>query len=72
MLAECGRKVRIPASSLRAGELQDHHHVWAERVGDIHTAYNDVQIREKLLKASDRAGNQVVWVLPYLQLPLLL
>ena len=47
-----------------------HARVWAEIAGDIHTAYNDVQIREKLLKASGRADNQVVWVLPHPQLPL--
>ena len=49
-----------------------HARVWAEIAGDIHTAYNDVQIREKLLKANGRADNQVVWVLPHPQLPLFL
>lgn len=44
--------------------------VWAEVGGDIHTAYNDVQIRAKLLQANGRADNQVVWVLPHPQLPL--
>lgn len=49
-----------------------HARVWAELAGDIHTAYNDVQIREKLLKANGRGDNQVVWVLPHPQLPLFL
>ena len=49
-----------------------HARVWAEIAGDIHTAYNDVQIRAKLLKANGRADNQVVWVLPHPQLPLYL
>ena len=49
-----------------------HARVWGEIAGDIHTAYNDVQIREKLLKANGRADNQVVWVLPNPQLPLFL
>ena len=49
-----------------------HARVWAELAGDIHTAYNDVQIRAKLLKANGRADNQVVWVLPHPQLPLFL
>ncbi len=44
--------------------------VWAEVAGDIHTAYNDVQLRAKLLQANGRADNQVVWVLPHPQLPL--
>ncbi len=46
--------------------------VWAEPAGDIHTAYNDVQLRAKLLQANGRADNQVVWVLPHPQLPLLI
>lgn len=45
--------------------------VWAEPAGDIHTAYNDVQLRAKLLQANGRADNQVVWVLPHPQLALL-
>ena len=49
-----------------------HARVWGEIAGDIHTAYNDVQIRAKLLKANGRADNQVVWVLPNPQLPLFL
>jgi len=49
-----------------------HARVWGEIAGDIHTAYNDVQIREKLLKANGRADNQVIWVLPNPQLPLYL
>lgn len=49
-----------------------HARVWAEIAGDIHTAYDDVQIRAKLLKANGRADNQVVWVLPHPQLPLFL
>ena len=49
-----------------------HARVWAEIAGDIHTAYDDVQIRAKLLRANGRADNQVVWVLPHPQLPLLL
>lgn len=39
---------------------------------DIHTIYNDIQIREKLKKANGRADNQVIWVLPNSQLALLL
>ena len=49
-----------------------HARVWAEIGGDIHTAYNDVQIREKLRKTNGRADNQVIWVLPHPQLPLFL
>ena len=49
-----------------------HARVWGEIAGDIHTAYNDVQIRAKLMKANGRADNQVVWVLPNPQLPLFL
>jgi hypothetical protein len=49
-----------------------HARLWAEIAGDIHTAYDDVQIRAKLLKANGRADNQVVWVLPHPQLPLFL
>ncbi|MES2098670.1 MAG: DUF6351 family protein [Pseudomonadota bacterium] len=49
-----------------------HARVWAEIAGDIHTAYNDVQIRAKLMQANGRADNQVVWVLPHPQLPLFL
>ena len=49
-----------------------HARVWGEIAGDIHTAYNDVQIREKLIEANGRADNQVVWVLPHPQLPLFL
>lgn len=45
--------------------------VWAEPAGDIHTAYNDVQLRAKLLRANGRSDNQVLWVLPHPQLPLL-
>ncbi len=47
-----------------------HARLFAEVAGDIHTLYNDVQIREKLLKANGRFDNQVVWVLPHPQLPL--
>jgi len=47
-----------------------HARLWGEIAGDIHTAYNDVQIRQKLLQANGRADNQVVWVLPNPQLPL--
>lgn len=49
-----------------------HARVWAELAGDIHTAYDDVQIRAKLLQANGRADNQVVWGLPQPQLPLFL
>ena len=49
-----------------------HARVWAEPAGDIHTAYNDVQIRAQLQAANGRFDNQVVWVLPHPQLPLLL
>ncbi len=44
--------------------------VWGEVAGDIHTSYNDVQLRAKLLRANGRADNQVVWLLPNPQLPL--
>ena len=47
-----------------------HARAFAEVAGDIHTLYNDVQIRAKLLKANGRFDNQVVWVLPHPQLPL--
>ena len=49
-----------------------HARVWAELAGDIHTAYNDVQIRAQLQAANGRFDNQVVWVLPHPQLPLVL
>lgn len=45
--------------------------VWGEVAGDIHTSYNDVQLRAKLTQANGRADNQVVWLLPNPQLPLL-
>lgn len=37
---------------------------YAEPAGDIHTIYNDIKIREQLLKANGRADNQVIWLLP--------
>lgn len=49
-----------------------HARVWGEIAGDIHTAYNDLQIRQKLLQANGRSDNQVIWVLPNPQLPLFL
>ncbi len=41
-----------------------HLRAYAEPAGDIHTIYNDIKIREQLLKANGRADNQVIWVLP--------
>ncbi len=37
---------------------------FGEVAGDIHTLYNDIQIREKLKAANGRADNHAVWVLP--------
>lgn len=41
-----------------------HLRYYSEPAGDIHTIYNDIKIREQLLKANGRADNQVIWVLP--------
>ncbi len=41
-----------------------HLRYYSEPGADIHTIYNDIKIREQLLKASGRADNQVIWVLP--------
>ena len=41
-----------------------HMRAYAEPAGDIHTIYNDIKIREQLLKANGRADNQVIWLLP--------
>jgi hypothetical protein len=37
---------------------------YAEPGADIHTIYNDIKIREQLMKANGRADNQVIWLLP--------
>ncbi len=41
-----------------------HMRAYAEPAGDIHTIYNDIKIREQLLKANGRADNQVIWLFP--------
>ena len=41
-----------------------HLRYYAEPAGDIHTIYNDIKIREQLIKANGRADNQVIWLLP--------
>lgn len=41
-----------------------HMRAYAEPAGDIHTIYNDIKIREQLLRANGRADNQVIWLLP--------
>ncbi|MEP7282322.1 MAG: DUF6351 family protein, partial [Rubrivivax sp.] len=38
--------------------------LYAEPGADIHTIYNDISIRDKLLRSNGRADNQVVWMLP--------
>ncbi|MDL9999388.1 DUF6351 family protein [Variovorax sp. J22P240] len=43
-------------------------HPYAEPGGDIHTIYNDIKIREQLMKANGRADNQVIWLFPNPQL----
>jgi len=48
-----------------------HARLWAEPAGDIHTAYNDLQIRAQLQASNGRSDNQIVWVLPHPQLALL-
>jgi len=48
-----------------------HARLWAEPAGDIHTAYNDLQIRAQLQASNGRSDNQTVWVLPHPQLALL-
>ncbi|SFE15062.1 DUF6351 family protein [Paracidovorax konjaci] len=42
-----------------------HMRTYAEPGGDIHTLYNDLKIREQLVRANGQAGNQVIWVLPH-------
>ncbi|MDQ2778807.1 MAG: DUF6351 family protein [Pseudomonadota bacterium] len=41
-----------------------HLRAYAEPGADIHTIYNDIKIREQLVKANGRADNQVIWLLP--------
>ncbi|MES1928073.1 hypothetical protein SADO_02420 [Salinisphaera dokdonensis CL-ES53] len=48
-----------------------HRRFYAEPAGDIHTIYNDIQIREKLIRENGRADNQVIWLFPNPQLALL-
>ncbi|WKB55860.1 DUF6351 family protein [Eleftheria terrae] len=38
---------------------------YAEPAGDIHTAYNDIKLREQLKRANGRFDNQVIWTLPH-------
>jgi hypothetical protein len=45
-----------------------HMRAYAEPGADIHTIYNDLKIREQLLRTNGRADNQVIWVLPHPQL----
>ncbi|WP_156919936.1 DUF6351 family protein [Comamonas composti] len=42
-----------------------HMRAYAEPAGDIHTIYNDIKIREQLMRSNGRADNQVIWVLPH-------
>ena len=48
-----------------------HRRFYTEPAGDIHTIYNDIQIREKLLRENGRADNQVIWLFPHPDLALL-
>jgi hypothetical protein len=41
-----------------------HLRYYAEPASDIHTIYNDIKIREQLVKANGRSDNQVIWMLP--------
>ena len=41
-----------------------HMRAYAEPAGDIHTIYNDIKIREQLIRANGRADNQVIWLFP--------
>jgi len=41
-----------------------HLRAYAEPGSDIHTIYNDIKIREQLVKANGRSDNQVIWLLP--------
>lgn len=41
-----------------------HLRYYAEPGSDIHTIYNDIKIREQLVKANGRSDNQVIWLLP--------
>ena len=41
-----------------------HLRYYSEPGADIHTIYNDIKIREQLVRANGRADNQVIWVLP--------
>ena len=49
-----------------------HLRVYAEPGGDIHTIYNDIQIREKLIRENGNADNQVIWLFPRPELAMLL
>jgi hypothetical protein len=48
-----------------------HRRFYAEPAGDIHTIYNDIQIREKLIRENGHANNQVIWLFPRPELALL-
>ncbi|MCW7541143.1 DUF6351 family protein [Aquabacterium sp. A7-Y] len=37
---------------------------YAEPLGDIHSGYNDIKLRQQLLRANRRFDNQVIWVVP--------
>ncbi len=41
-----------------------HMRAYAEPGADIHTIYNDIKIREQLVRANGRSDNQVIWLLP--------
>lgn len=42
-----------------------HMRAYAEPSGDVHTIYNDIKIREQLVRANGQADNQVIWLLPH-------
>lgn len=48
-----------------------HRRFYAEPAGDIHTIYNDIQIREKLIRENGNADNQVIWLFPRPELAVL-
>lgn len=48
-----------------------HRRFYAEPAGDIHTIYNDIQIREKLIRENGHADNQVIWLFPRPELAIL-
>lgn len=57
-----GGLATVPIMQMRA---------YAEPGSDIHTIYNDIKIRQQLVRSNGHASNQVIWLLPHPNLALL-